>query len=303
MDEMSELRLFARMVAAGSLSETARRLNSSLPAMSRRLASLEKRLGVRLIDRSTRRFALTEEGDRFHERAVKILADLDDAEAEISAKAGTPQGHIRIGAPLEIGRRRFAPLIGEFSKKYPRVTIELSLKVADAPTDVIGDDLDIGLSVDQPVDGNIISRKIISSRRVVCASPDYLSEHGTPTQPDDLLEHKCICLVRGRRILDRWTFSEAGEVREVQVRSVLSSDHAEVVHGWALMGHGITLKALWDIEDDLKAGRLVEVLAPFSASEVNVYVLYPSRTHLPPRVKVFIDFLLAAMNRRTSSPA
>jgi DNA-binding transcriptional LysR family regulator len=92
-------------------------------------------------------------------------------------------------------------------------------------------------------------------------------------------------------------------VREVQVRSVLSSDHAEVVHGWALMGHGITLKALWDIEDDLKAGRLVEVLAPFSASEVNVYVLYPSRTHLPPRVKVFIDFLLAAMNRRTSSPA
>jgi DNA-binding transcriptional LysR family regulator len=303
MDEISELRLFVRIVAAGSLSETARRLNSSLPAMSRRLASLEKRLGVRLIDRSTRRFALTEEGDRLHERAVKILADLDEAEAEISAKAGTPQGHIRIGAPLEIGRRRFAPLIGEFSKKYPRITIELSLKVADAPIDVIGDDLDIGLSIDQPADGNVISRKIISSHRIVCASPNYLSERGMPTKPDDLLEHECICLVRGRHIFNRWTFSEDGKVRELQVRSVLMSDHAEVVHDWALMGHGITLKALWDIEDDLKAGRLVEVLAPFTASKINLYILYPSRSHLPPRVRVFIDFLLAAMQRRTSSPA
>jgi len=302
MDEISELRLFVRIVAAGSLSETARRLNSSLPAMSRRLASLEKRLGVRLIDRSTRRFALTEEGDRLHERAVKILADLDAAEAEISAKAGTPQGHIRIGAPLEIGRRHFAPLIGEFSKKYPRITIELSLKVADAPIDLVGDDLDIGLSIDQPVDGSIISRKVISSRRIVCASPNYLSERGMPMKPDDLLEHECICLVRGRHIFNRWTFSEDGKLREVQVRSVLMSDHAEVVHGWAVAGHGIMLKALWDIDDDLKTGRLVEVLAPFSASEINLYILYPSRSHLPPRVRVFIDFLLAAMNRRTNPP-
>jgi DNA-binding MarR family transcriptional regulator len=110
MDEMSEIRLFVRMVAAGNLSETARRLNSSLPAMSRRLAGLEKRLGVRLVDRSTRRFTLTEEGSRYHERAVKILADLDEAEAEISSKVASPQGHIRVGAPLEIGRRQFAPV-------------------------------------------------------------------------------------------------------------------------------------------------------------------------------------------------
>jgi DNA-binding transcriptional LysR family regulator len=299
MDEMSELRLFVRMVAAGSLSETARRLNSSLPAMSRRLAGLEKRLGVRLVDRSTRRFTLTEEGSRYHERAVKILADLDEAEAEISAKVASPQGHIRVGAPLEIGRRRFAPLIAEFSKKYPRITIELSLN--DAPIDVIGDDLDIGVHVDQRAVGNIMTRKIISSRRAVIASPDYLAKHGTPAKPDDLLAHGCICLVRGRHIFDRWTFSEGGKTREVQVRGALMSDHAEVVHNWALMGCGITLKAFWDIEDDLKAGRLVEVLAPFSASEINLYVFYPSRNHLPPRVRVFIDFLVASMGRMTSS--
>jgi DNA-binding transcriptional LysR family regulator len=293
MDEINEIRLFVRMVAAGSLSETARRLNSSLPAMSRRLAGLEKRLGVRLVDRSTRRFTLTEEGSRYHDRVVKILADLDEAEAEVSAKVASPQGHIRVGAPLEIGRRRFAPLIAEFSKKYPHITIELSLN--DAPIDVIGDDLDIGLHLDQQAVDNTISRKIVSSRRVVVASPDYLAKHGTPAKPDDLLAHECICLVRGRHIFDRWIFSEGGKIREVQVRGALMSDHAEIVHGWALMGCGIALKALWDIEDDLETGRLVEVLAPYSASEINLYVFYPSRSHLPQRVRVFIDFLVASM--------
>jgi DNA-binding transcriptional LysR family regulator len=293
MDEMSEIRLFVRMVAAGSLSETARRLNSSLPAMSRRLAGLETRLGVRLVDRSTRRFTLTEEGSRYHERAVRILADLDEAEAEITAKVASPQGHIRIGAPLEIGRRRLASLIAEFSSKYPRITIELSL--SDAPVDVIGDDLDIGVHVDQRAVDNIIERKIISSRRVIVASPDYLAKHGAPAKPDDLLAHQCICLVRGRHIYDRWPFSEGGKIREVQVRGVLMSDHAEVVHGWVLMGCGVTIKALWDIEEDLKTGRLVEVLAPYSASEINLYIYYPSRSHLPPRVRVFIDFLVASI--------
>jgi DNA-binding transcriptional LysR family regulator len=299
MDEMSELRLFVRMVAAGSLSETARRLNSSLPAMSRRLASLEERLGVRLIDRSTRRFALTEEGARYHERAIKILADLDEAEAEISAKVSSPQGHIRVGAPLEIGRQRIAPLIAEFSKKYPRITIELSLN--DAPIDVIGDDLDIGVHADQRSVGNIITRKIISSRRAIIASPDYLAKHGTPAKPDDLLAHECICVLRGRHIFDRWTFSEGGKTREVQVRGALRSDSAEVVHNWALMGRGVALKAFWDIEDDLKAGRLLEVLAPFTASEISLYVFYPGRTHLPPRVRVFIDFLIASMGGARST--
>jgi DNA-binding transcriptional LysR family regulator len=297
MDEMSEIRLFVRMVTAGSLSETARRLNSSLPAMSRRLAGLENRLGVRLVDRSTRRFTLTEEGSRYHERAVKILADLDEAEAEISAKVSSPQGHIRVGAPPEIGRRRIAPLIAEFSQKYPRITIELSL--TEAPIDVIGDDLDIGVHA-IPV-GNVVTRKIMSSRRVLVASPDYLAKHGTPAKPDELLEHKCICLVRKRHIFDRWTFSEGGRTREVQVRGVLMADNSEVAHEWAVMGCGITLKALWDIEDDLKAGRLVEVLAPFAVSDLYLYVFYPSRSHLPPRVRVFIDFLVASIGGARSS--
>lgn len=299
MDEISDLRLFVRIVAAGSLSETARRLNSSLPAVSRRLAGLEERLGVRLIDRSTRHFALTEEGSRLQERAVKILADIDEAEAEISAKVASPQGHIRIGAPLEIGRRRLAPLIAEFTRQYPRITVELSLN--DAIADVLGDDCDVALHIDQPLDGNIISRKIISSHRTVCASPDYLAKRGTPLNPADLLQHDCICLVRGRHIFDCWPFSIQGKVEELQVRSTLLTNHGEVLHDWALLGHGVALKAHWDIEDDLRTGRLVELLAPFTASEINLYVIYPTRTHLPPRVRVFIDFMLASLEQKAGT--
>jgi DNA-binding transcriptional LysR family regulator len=279
------------MVAAGSLSETARRLNSSLPAMSRRLSAMEARLGARLVDRSTRRFVLTEEGSILYDRGVGILALLDEAEAEVESRSSVPHGHIRVGAPAEIGRRRFVPLIGEFSKLYPRVTVELVL--TDDRMDVIGDELDVGLQIDAPLDGSIIVRKLLSSRRVVCASPDYISEHGMPKRPEELLQHDCIRLVRGRHVFDCWTFAEAGKTREVQVRGSLLTNNAEVVHDWALMGRGIVLKALWDIEDDLRTGRLVELLAPFSDDAINLYVTYPTKSHLPRRVRVFIDFIFA----------
>ncbi|MDB5707246.1 MAG: DNA-binding transcriptional LysR family regulator [Sphingomonas bacterium] len=298
MDDISDLRLFVRMVAAGSLSETARRLNSSLPAMSRRLSAMEARLGARLVDRSTRRFVLTEEGTLLHDRGIAILAQLDEAEAEVAARSSDPRGHIRVGAPVEIGRRRFAPLIALFSKLYPRVTVELVL--TDERVDVIGDELDVGLHIDEPLDGSIIVRKLLSSRRVVCASPGYISEHGMPERPEELLRHECIRLVRGRHIFDCWAFAEAGETREVQVRGSLLTNNAEVMHGWALMGRGIALKALWDIEDDLQAGRLVELLAPFSGNVINLYATYPTRSHLPRRVRVFIDFMLAKIGEAGS---
>lgn len=290
-NDISDLRLFVRMVAAGSLSETARRLNSSLPAMSRRLAAMEARLGARLVDRSTRRFVLTEEGSILHDRGVAILAQLDEAEAEVEARSSDPHGHIRVGAPAEIGRRRFAPLIGKFSKLYPRVTVELVLN--DDRMDVIGDELDVGLHIDAPLDGSIVVRKLLYSRRVVCASPDYISEHGVPERPEELLQHDCIRLVRGRHVFDCWTFAEAGKTREVQVRGSLLTNNAEVMHDWALMGRGIVLKALWDIDDDLQAGRLVELLAPFSNDAINLYMTYPTKSHLPRRVRVFIDFMFA----------
>ncbi len=297
-DELSDLRLFTRIVAAGSLSETARRLNSSLPAISRRLSALESRLGVRLIERASRRFALTEEGALLYERSTVILADLDEAEAEVSLTVKAPRGRLRIGAPLEIGRRRIAPLIAEFTQQYPGISVELAL--SDAGLDVVGDELDVGLQVDLPSDGSIISRKLLSSHRVVCASPDYIARYGQPARPSDLLSHDCIVFVRGRHRFDRWRFAEEGKYLEVQILGTLSTNNAEVAHEWALAGRGVALKALWDIEDDLKAGRLIELLGSFSYPDLNLYLTYPTRSHLPPRVRVFIDFITTALGQKAS---
>ena len=294
-DEISDLRLFVRMAAAGSLSETARRLNSSLPAMSRRLSAMERRLGARLIERSTRRFVLTEEGALLYERSLAILNQIDQAEAEVGARTQSPQGHLRVGAPLEIGRRRIAPLIGAFCRQYPDVTVELVL--SDEPADVVGDDLDVALHIDEPVDGDVVTRLLLANRRIVCASPDYLARYGRPETPADLMQHNCIRLVRRHQVYDRWTFVENGEPLEVRVRGALSTSNSEVIHDWALAGLGIGLKALWDLEQDLAEGRLVELLAPFTASPINLYVIYATRRHMPRRARVFIDFVVAGLKR------
>jgi DNA-binding transcriptional LysR family regulator len=299
-DQISDLRLFVRMVAAGSLSETARRLNTSLPAMSRRLAAMESRLGARLIERSTRRFALTEEGVLLYERSLGILSDIDQVEAEVSARTRSPCGHLRVGAPLEIGRRRIAPLIGAFCGQYPDVTVDLVLD--DAPADVIGNGLDIALHSDLPTDGEAVTRLLLASRRVVCASPAYLEGRVWPERPADLAEHDCIRLLRRHQVYNRWSFVENGEPIEVLVRGSLSSSSAEVVHDWTLAGLGVGLKALWDIEDDLAEGRLIELLAPFAGNPINLYVVYPTRSHMPRRVRVFIDFVVDALTARQQAP-
>ena len=293
-DEISDLRLFSRIVSAGSLSETARRIHSSLPAVSRRLAAMEERLGVRLIDRGPRRFTLTEEGGVLYERALTILRDLDAAEAEATAQAKHPRGRMRVGVPLEIGRRHIAPLVADFTARYPGISIELVL--SDSRVDILEEEIDIGMHVDPPQDGNLISRVLLYSSRVIIASPEYLTRHPAPAKPIDLLEHDCARLVRGRRVFDHWMFKEDGRVREIQVQGTLLTNNSEVMHDWALAGRAVTIKALWDVEDDLRAGRLVQLLKPFQCDELNLYATYATRTHLPPRMRLFIDFVVQALS-------
>jgi DNA-binding transcriptional LysR family regulator len=293
-DEISDLRLFTRIVAAGSLSETARRIHSSLPAVSRRLAAMEERLGVRLIDRGSRRFTLTEEGAVLHERALTILRDLDAAEAEATAQAKHPRGRLRIGVPLEIGRRRIAPLVAEFTARYPGISIELVL--GDSRVDILEEEIDIGIYADAPQDSTLITRVLFYSSRVIVASPEYLARHPAPAKPIDLLEHDCARLVRGRRVFDHWMFKEDGRVREIQVQGTLLTNSSEVMHEWALAGRAVTIKALWDVEDDIRAGRLVHLLKPFQCDELNLYATYATRTHLPPRMRLFIDFVVQELS-------
>jgi DNA-binding transcriptional LysR family regulator len=214
-DEVSELMLFVKIVQAGNLSAAARALNASPAAMSRTLSALESRLGVRLVTRTSRTFQLTEEGSRFYERCQRIVEDIAAAEAEASAKTGTVRGTLHVGAPSEIGRRMVAPLIGLFVSRYPEVEVRLVL--SDAGLDVIDDALDMALRIGLPNDNSVMARRILTAKRIVCASPAYFKQHGVPSHPEQLRDHNCIRLMRGRRVMDSWVFQEDGRRFEVKV--------------------------------------------------------------------------------------
>ena len=288
-DEISDFRFFTHLVAAGNLSAAARVLGTSPAAMSRRLAALETRLGIRLVIRTSHSFALTEEGHVLYERALRIIADVDDAEAEAASKNVVPRGLLRVGAPTELGRRRIADLIGGFTGRYPEMRVHLAL--SDAGLDVVDDRLDIALRIGMPPDADAVVTRLLASRRVVCAAPAYLACHGTPRTPEDLAAHDCICLMRGLRLFNRWTYCDDGREKAVTVTPRLSTTSGEVVHDWAVAGKGIALKVLWDVEDDIRAGRLAALLTGYAWEPIDLFAVLPTRRHLSPRVRVFLDYL------------
>jgi DNA-binding transcriptional LysR family regulator len=291
------------IIKAGNLSAAARALNSSPAAMSRGLSALESRLGVRLVTRTSRTFALTEEGQLFYERCERIVEEIAEAEAEASSQGKTVKGKLRIGAPMSIGRRLIAPLIARFVEKYPG--IEAHLDLSDSGLDVIDDGLDVALRVGLPTDASVIAKKILSTRRAVCASPSYLKRHGIPRRPEDLQQHDCIRLVRGRRVMDTWSFQEDGKRFELTVSGALTTNSGEVMHNWVRAGRGIALKAVWDVQPDLEAGTLVECLREFWCDEIDLFAICANRQHLFPRIRVFLDFISATlpeMVRKESRP-
>ena len=302
MDEISDLRLFMMIVSAGSLSETARRTNGSLPGMSRRLAKLETRLGAKLIDRGSRHFVLTQEGRLLHERARRILAEIDEMEMEIRGRASSPGGHLRIGAPHEIGRSRLASILADFGDANPQVSIELVL--TDSKLEEAGQDFDLGLHIDMPARSESMVRKLINSRRVLCAAPSYLERRGIPGSVEDLAKHRCLMLWRSRHAHDRWHYRDGDQVREHAVEGALATNCSDVMHGWALEGRGIAQKARWDIENDLAQGRLVQLLPDQFCMELLLYVTYSSAEHLPARTRLAMDHIAEAVTgRRTPAPA
>jgi DNA-binding transcriptional LysR family regulator len=288
-DEVAELQLFVQIVNAGNLSAAARALNSSPAAMSRRLSALESRLGVRLVTRTSRSFELTEEGQLFYDRCTRIVTDIAEAEAEASSKGAAVKGMLRIGAPMELGRRLIAPLITDFTQKFPDVEVHLLL--SDAGLDVIDDGLDVALRIGLPADSSVIAKKVLSAKRIVCASPAYFKKHGVPAKPSDLLEHDCIRLVRGRRVMDTWIFQDQGKRFEVIVNGTLSTTSGEVVHDWVRAGKGIALKAAWDLQTELAAGTIIQCLSEFWCDEIDLFAICANRQHLSPRIRAFLDFL------------
>jgi DNA-binding transcriptional LysR family regulator len=288
-DEVSDLMLFVKIVQAGNLSAAARTLNASPAAMSRALSTLESRLGVRLVTRTSRSFRLTNEGSRFYERCQRIVAEIAIAEAEASAKTGVVQGILHVGAPNELGRRLVAPLIAQFARRYPE--IEVRLVLSDSGLDVIDDGLDIALRIGLPDDNSVMARKILSSKRIVCASPAYFKRHGMPSHPEELRRHNCIRLMRGRRVMDSWAFQDLGQRFEVKVGGTLTTTSGEVVHDWVRAGRGIALKASWDLAQEIKEGTIVQCLAQFWCDPIDLFAITANRTHQPHRIRAFLDFI------------
>lgn len=288
-DDISELQTFVKIVEAGSLSAAARRLDSSPAAMSRALANLEKRLNVRLIARTSRKFAPTEEGQRFHDRCLSILNDIAAAEAEASASTQSPNGLLTIAAPMGMGQKIIAPLLQEFSSLYPH--IELQLMLTDAGIDIARNPHDLVLGTRLPEDGSFIVKKIFSERRIVCATPGYFARNGRPRTPQDLHTHNCLCLIRKDDIFNRWRFIQNNKLVEIKVRGKLAASSSAVIQDWVQEGQGIGLLAMWDIYDALQNGEIEECLTDYWSDTINLYAMYAEQRYLPQRVRVFLDFV------------
>jgi len=290
-DSIGDIELFCTVVEAGGISAGAAVLCSSPPATSRRFSALENRLGVRLAERNARRFRLTEEGALFYENCRKLLVTMRDVEAEVSARGETARGLLKVGAPMELGRRRIAPLLAEFAAQHPG--LEAHLVLSDAGLEVGQDGIDVALRVDRPENPAVVTRKIATTRRVLCAAPSYLAARGIPERPADLVHHDCLRLARRQYLQDHWRFQTEKGVEEIVVKGRLSSSSGDALHGWALEGRGLSSEALWDVAEDLQAGRLVACLADYACDEIELFAAFQPGHPVPPRIRLFVDFMAA----------
>ena len=287
-DALNEMAVFARVVATGSLSAAARELSLSPAMISRRLAALESRLGVRLVNRTTRSLHLTDEGASYYESCARVLAEIAQADAAVSAGRQEPQGSLRVALPASFGNQHVAPLIPQFAARYPAVQVVLSL--SDRNVNLIEEGFDLAVRIADLEDSSLAARKLAPNRRVVCATPDYLRRHGTPRAPQDLAQHNCLLATD---FTGSWEYKDpAGTPGEVRVTGRYVCDNWEVLREWALAGMGIALKSTWDVRRHLEDGSLVSLLPGYSFhSDVAIYAVYPHRRHLPAKTRAFIEFL------------
>lgn len=287
-DTLKEMSVFARIVAAGSLSAAARDLSLSPALVSRRLAALEARLGVRLLHRTTRSLHLTVEGARYYDACSRVLAEIEDANAEVSRGRAEPQGALKVALPASFGHQHVAPLIVQFAERYPKV--ELALSLSDRRVSVVDEGFDVAITIAHLEDSSLAARKLAPNRRVVCASPTYLHKHGMPRTPEDLVAHNCLTT---SDFTMTWDYKDPrGRAGAARVRGRYACDNWEVLREWALAGLGVALKSTWDVYRHLQDGSLVALFPGYSFhSNVAIYAVYPHRRLLPAKTRVFIDFL------------
>jgi len=289
LDRWTEIELFVQVAETGSLSRAAEALDLSNAAASRHLSALEERLGARLVERNTRRLYLTDTGQEFFSRAKAILAELKDAEDTVNAAALNPTGTLRITASLSFAMHHVAPLLKEYTRRYPNVTVHV--EAANRYFDIIDNNIDVAFRTREfEPDSNVTIRRLAETRRILAASPRYLAEHGTPRTLDDLQRHKLLIYTYANNP-NELRFTRDGQASVVTARGLLESNDGQILRAAALDGMGILVQPTYILYDDIVAGRLVPVLDEWDLPRLTINLAYPSRRHLSAKVRTFIDFI------------
>lgn len=292
VDKLKQLESFVSVATRGSLTAAAQAEGVAPAIMGRRLDGLEERLGVKLLLRTTRRITLTHEGSAFLEHCQRILADVANAEASVSAGGVKASGHLRITAPAGFGRRHVAPLVPRFRELHPEVTISLNL--SDRVVDIAGEGFDCAVRVGDMPDSSLVSVRLADNRRLCVATPKYLARCGTPQTPADLARFDCLTLSSDASQTRGWAFRAtrgSDVVTYLKPVGPLDCSDGQVLHDWCLGGFGLAWRSTWEVEAEIAAGQLVAVLEDFAAPPNGIYAVFPQRKHLALRVRLWIDFL------------
>ena len=297
----TDLLFLEKIVRHGSLSSAARELGVTPASVSKKLLTLEERLGVTLMNRTTRRLSLTREGEICHASALRIIVEMQEMERQVAGHRGSPRGLLRVNAPLGFGRSYVTPIVSRFVKAFPEVEVQLQL--TDHPMRLVDEAFDVGIRFGEVPDSRLVARKLAANRRLLCAAPGYLKRHGIPTVPQDLARHNCILLRQDDAAWGTWKFTKGRHAQTVKVGGTLSSNDGEVALKWVLDGHGIMLRSEWDIARYLRAGRLQLLLEDYAAPPADIFAVTPAHGKDSVRIRSFTDFLVESFRGAELAPA
>jgi DNA-binding transcriptional LysR family regulator len=289
MDRLKQMEAFVSAIDNGSLAKAARTIGITPAMLGRRVDALERRLGVKLLHRTTRHLSVTEEGAVFVEQCKRTLGEIDVAEDLIRAGRHTAVGHLRVTAPAGFGRRHVAPHAPAFLAQHPQV--QLSFDLSDRVVDLVREGFDLGVRIGSVLEPDLVAVRMARNRRVVCAAPRYLELHGVPRTLDDLAHHACLAITPNPGQPQAWTFLNKDRAVSVRVHGKLDCNDGELLHRWACEGLGLAWRSTWEIQVQLARGDLVTVLDEFALPDYDIRVVYPRQSHVPAKVRFFVDYL------------
>ena len=290
MDMFSDLAFFSLIVKLGTLAAAAQQLGVTPPSVSKRLMALEARLGVRLLHRTTRRISLTPEGEIYVSEGARVLADVDELERRVAGAKAVPRGQLKVSATLGFGRRHIAPALSRFARAYPDVEVQLSL--TDRPVNLVEQGFDVSFQLGDLPDARLTARLMAPNKRLLCAAPAYLERAGEPAQPGELQRHPCLFIRESDDTFGTWHLRSGSKKESVKVRGPLSSNDGDCALSWALDGHGILMRSLWDVAPYLRSGRLRPILTDWSLPNADIFLVFPNKANMSAKTRVFVDFML-----------